>query len=62
MHIDLTDEAAALLREILNSTVRDLSHEIADTDNSGFRAELRDRRDAVRGILDAVGGPLPDAP
>ncbi len=62
MHLDLTDEAAILLREILNSAVRDLSHEIADTDNSTFRAELRDRRDAVRSILDQLGGPLPDAP
>ncbi len=61
MHLDLNDEAAALLREILNSTVRDLSHEIADTDNSTFRAELRERRDAVRALLDDVGGPLPDA-
>ncbi len=62
MHLDLTDDAASLLREILNSAVRDLSHEIADTDNSTYRAELRDRRDAVRSILDDVGGPLPDAP
>ena len=60
MQLELNDDEAALLRELLDVIVRDLSYEIADTDNSTYRTGLRSRRDAIRTMLDAVGGPLPD--
>jgi hypothetical protein len=60
MQIEITDDEAALLRELLDVTCRDLSYEIAATDNSTFRAGLRSRRDAFSRLLDAVGGPLED--
>jgi hypothetical protein len=60
VQLELTDAEATLLRELLDQTCRDLSYEIADTDNSTYRAGLRDRRDAMRKMLDAVGGPVAD--
>ena len=58
MPFDLTDEEAELLREVLDSVVRDLSPEISHTDNPTYRRELIARRDLIRSILDKVGGPL----
>jgi hypothetical protein len=60
VQLELTDDETVLLRELLDGICRDLSYEIADTDSSTFRAGLRNRRDATRKMLDAVGGPLPD--
>lgn len=59
MHLELSDDDAQLLREVLDSVVRDLSPEIADTDNARYRRGLVDRRHHIAAILDAVGGPLP---
>ena len=60
MHLTLDDEQRALLRELLDSAYRDLRYEIADTDNSRFKDELREREAEVGALLDLVGGPLPD--
>jgi len=60
MELDLDDTRSELLREILDSTYRDLAYEIADTDNSKFRSTLSDRRQLVKSMLDDLGGPLPD--
>jgi hypothetical protein len=59
MPIDLNDEEADLLRDVLESVVSDLSPEIADTDNPFYRRELIGRRDRLRAILDKVSGALP---
>ena len=58
MQLDLSDVDAELLREVLDSVVRDLSPEIADTDNPAYRRELKERRDRLRTMLDFLGGPL----
>src|SRR5437016_2839146 len=58
MQLDLSDDDAELLRDVLDSVVRDLSPEIADTDNPYYRRELKERRDRLRGVLDVLGGPL----
>jgi len=58
MELELTTEDMELLREALDSAVRDLSLEIADTDNAEFRRGLVARRDRLRALLDQVGGPL----
>lgn len=56
MDLALTEEDAELLREILDSVMRDLSYEIANTDNATYRSQLRSRRDRIRAILQQVGG------
>lgn len=61
MHIDLTDDQADLLRQVLDGAFRELRYEIADTDNSGFKAQLREREAHLGALLELVGGPLPDA-
>ena len=61
MQVELNDEQSQYLRAVLDITMRDLSYEIASADLPSYRQELRHRRDLLRGILDAVGGPIPDA-
>ncbi|MCU0273688.1 MAG: hypothetical protein MUE34_10680 [Acidimicrobiales bacterium] len=58
LHLDETE--VDLLRSILDREYRDSRMEIADTDNSRFKEELRGRNARVRAILDRLGGPLPD--
>ncbi len=59
MHLDLDSAQVDLLREVLNSTYRDLRYEIANTNNSEFKAMLRRREQAMHTLLTLVGGPLP---
>lgn len=56
MNLTLADEDVALLRQILDEVLRDLSYEIADTDNSKFRGRLRTRRERIEAIHRQVGG------
>jgi hypothetical protein len=42
------------LRTLLDETLGDLSHEIADTDNWEYRVALRQRRDRLRKLRDQV--------
>ena len=60
MNLHIEPAQVDLLREVLDSAFRDLRYELADTNNSKFKAELRDREHALRELLDLVGGPLPD--
>jgi hypothetical protein len=60
MELHLDEHEYDVLRELLDSAYRDLRMEIADTDNSVFKANLRARRDTVQSLLHRVGGPLPD--
>lgn len=60
MKLDLEPDQVDLLRVVLDSTLRDLRYEVADTDNSQYKAELRNREVSLRKLLDLVGGPLPD--
>jgi hypothetical protein len=60
MQLEFTDTEMELMRKLLDGEMRDLSVEIADTDNSRFRDELRAHRDALGALLDRFGGPLPD--
>jgi len=56
INIELSDADVQLLREVLESTVSDLSPEIADTDNPTFRRELTARREQLRSILQRLPG------
>lgn len=60
MQLDLDDDQRVLLRDILDQAYRDLRYEIADTDNSEFKAGLRVREAKLADLLEMVGGPLAD--
>ncbi len=55
MRIELTDEQAADLRELLQGTLGDLSSEIAATDNAAYREGLRRRRGSLESVLELLG-------
>jgi hypothetical protein len=55
MKLDLTEELADELRSTLESTLLELSSEIADTDNAAYRRELRDRRERLVAIQTQLG-------
>jgi hypothetical protein len=57
--LELSAEQADLLGDVLDSTIRELSPEIADTDNPMFRRQLKERREqlrAIRGLLEPDRG------
>ncbi len=54
IHIDLDTIERNILLETLVSYLSDLSVEIADTDSSEFRSQLKTKRDVLNKILDAV--------
>lgn len=60
MDLHLEPEQLDLLRELVDSAYRDLRYEIADTNNSEYKARLRVREERLAALLDLVGGPLPD--
>jgi sporulation protein YlmC with PRC-barrel domain len=65
MRIDLSDEDAGLLKEILTAVISDLSPEIAATDNQLYRTELKARRERLRAVANlvcAVGETQPQQP
>jgi hypothetical protein len=53
--VELSADQVVLLADVLDSTIGDLSPEIADTDNPSFRRQLIERREqlrAIRGLLE----------
>jgi len=50
MDLDLDETEATALLEVIDSAIADLSPEIADTDNPGYRSMLRQRRELLRTI------------
>jgi len=50
MDIQLDEDQARELRTVLEEVLRDLSSEIADTDNASFRAGLEHRRRILRQV------------
>jgi len=57
MTLDLDQHEADLLRDVLMSTLRELSYEIADTDLSSFKDELKARRAVLEGVLGHLAQP-----
>ena len=55
MRLNLHDGDLAELRTLLDDALRDLSHEIAGTDNADFRDMLRRRRERLQRVKDALG-------
>ena len=60
MELSLSDHERELLQHVLDHELRDLRMEIADTDQSRFKTELRQREVELRALLDRMGGPLAD--
>ena len=54
MHVDLTQEEVAALREVLSNSLKGLPSEIRHTDSRIFRHELRSRRDILQRIWDRL--------
>ncbi len=61
MQVEVTDEQAELLRELLDIALHELNFEIASADLPSYRESLRQRRTTVQSVLDMVGGPIPNA-
>ena len=52
--LELNDEQRDVLAEVLGRVLGDMSHEIADTDLSSFKEQLKARRDALKAIADQL--------
>jgi len=57
IQLDLTEAEAAILREVVESALSNLSYEIADTDRQDFRNDLKARRDVLKKVQDALDQP-----
>ncbi|MGO9854695.1 MAG: hypothetical protein ACLPYY_06620 [Acidimicrobiales bacterium] len=57
MQIELTEAQCAELQGLLESSLGDLSTEIADTDNAEYREGLRQRRAVLESILFLLDNP-----
>ncbi|MGD8430732.1 MAG: hypothetical protein PVH31_10010 [Ectothiorhodospiraceae bacterium] len=54
LHVDLTEEEKALLSEVLDGTLKDLSYEISDTDLHEYRDRLKRKREVLHKVKEAV--------
>ncbi len=53
--LDLTNEEAETLRETIQSTLKNLSYEIADTDSMDYREGLKQKRDVLARLEQQLG-------
>jgi hypothetical protein len=58
MILTLSVPLAEELRDTIGAALLDMSSEIADTDNPGFRRTLEDRRQRLKAILAQLEGSL----
>jgi hypothetical protein len=54
MKVDLSDEQSEELGVTLANVISDMSSEIADTDNPGYRRELQARRARLQSIVESL--------
>jgi hypothetical protein len=52
--LELTEKQQQILSEVLEITLSDLSMEISHTDQKDYRDELKQRREALSSILEAL--------
>ena len=57
MLIELTEAQCAELQRLLESSLGDVSTEIADTGDAAYREGLRERRDVLESILFLLDNP-----
>jgi hypothetical protein len=55
--LELTEEQAGELKALLEGALRDMSHEIAATDNPEYRSALNGRRRTLAAVVDALAHP-----
>lgn len=60
MNVNLTREQAAELLQLLEGALRDLSHEIAATDNPRYRGQLNERRQLLAEVSESIRPALRD--
>ena len=56
MNLDLTQEDAAILRDVIRSYLSDLHDEIVHTENFEFREGLQARQRRLQELLERLGG------
>ncbi len=56
MQLELTEEERELLREVLDSALRELRVEVRRTETSDFHDSLAARETKIRELLSRVGG------
>jgi hypothetical protein len=54
LHLSISFEDAAILREVLQAALVDLRHELWHTDSREFRDSLRDRVQTLERMLDEL--------
>ena len=52
IQININEEQAGLLREILANDLSDLGYEIANTDGKDYRDQLRAKQELLRQVLE----------
>ena len=58
IHLELADDEARLLSEVLESTLSNLSYEISDTDTKDFRDGLKAKRDVLAKVKEALASAI----
>lgn len=58
IHLDLADEEARILSELIESTLSNLSYEISDTDTKEFRDGLKAKRDVLVKVKEALASAI----
>ena len=58
VQLDLADDEARLLSEIIESTLSNLSYEISDTDVKDFRDGLKAKRDLLVKVKEALASAI----
>jgi hypothetical protein len=56
LNLELSASEQAILREVLETAVSELSTEISGTDAKDFRDDLKDRREVLQKVIAALGG------
>jgi hypothetical protein len=54
IQLDLTPDEREIMTTVLKSYLSDLRMEIADTDRKAFRDMLKERKQVIRKVLDAI--------
>ncbi len=52
--VELNEEEKLILAETLERSLKDLSYEIADTDDHDFRENLKNRREVIQRVHSAL--------
>ncbi len=62
VHLDLTEDERAVLRELLALRSEELRHEIHHTDSRSFRTGLRHEEDVLLALLNRLDVQAPAVP